>query len=153
MTRALLQWNDERPDVFRATGRSGRLYRLGRAGSGDWWLRVTPAGKDETEFSRGYLADMKALADLDEAEHAPEVRARRISWSRIRDGEWWGTTPASGPAYKILRVGRFMGETTWRPEAFQNADATHGETLDEGPLAAMKKRAALHAGEQMLEAA
>lgn len=153
MSRAALDWNDERPDVFRARGRSGRLYRIGRAGSGDWWLRVTPEGEDESEFSRGYLADMKALADVDEAGYAPKVVAQRIDWTRIRDGEWWGTTTDTGPAYKVLRIGRAMGETLWRLQAYPNADANGCETLDEGGLGAMKKRASLHAGEQALEPA
>lgn len=150
---AHLQWTDERPDVFRAPGRSGRLYRIGRDGPGDWYLRVTPAGgQAERDLSRGTLADMKLLASVDEAEHAPPVTAQRIAWTRIRADHWWGVS-ASGPAYKALKVGRIDGETVWKLEAFANEDAEHGEWLDEGTLNAMKRRAALHAAEAALEVA
>lgn len=148
-----LQWADERPDLFRARGRSGRLYRIGRDGPGDWWLRVTACeGADETKLSRGTLADMKLLASVDEAENAPRAPAQRIVWTRIRPGHWWGVS-ASGSAYKVLKTGRIADETVWKLEAFANEDAEHGEWLDEGPLAALKRRAAQHAAESTLEAA
>lgn len=145
--RPALQWNDERPDLFRARGRSGRVYRIGRDGPGDWTLRVA-AGDDETYLSRGTLADMKALANIDEAEHAPPSAPRRITWTRIGNGHWWGTQEAIGStAYKVLKAGRICGETIWRLEEYANEDAERGATIDEGPLAAMKRRAARHAGE------
>lgn len=148
MSRPALQWNDERPDVYVARGRSGRVYRIGRAGPGDWrlWVTVHP-GLLPDEMYRGCLADMKALANVDEAEHAPKPVAQHIGWTRIRDGEWWGTTGDTGPAFKICRVGRVCGETIWRLDEYANADAERGDPLDEGPLAAMKARAARAAGE------
>ena len=150
MSRRALQWNDERPDVYVARGRSGRVYRIGRAGPGDWRLWLTAVGVPEYELSRGSLADMKLMADTDEQEFAPKVVAQRIAWTKIGDGHWWGVAPI-GTAYKIKRVGRVMGETLWRLEEFANADAESGEPVDEGSLAAMKSRAARAAGDVAAE--
>lgn len=70
INRPALQWNDDRPDLFRARGRPGRIYRIARDGPGDWALHE-----------------------------------------------------------------------------YANEDAEHGIAIDEGPLAAMKRSAARHAGE------
>lgn len=143
---ALLQWTDERPDVFRARGRSGVTYRIGRDGPAAWWLKATQPDGTETTLSSGHLADMKAMANMDEAARRPKTAPQSIAWTRIKNGHWWGVSTA-GTAYKIVRVGRLMGETLWRLEEFMNEDAERGDPLDEGPLNAMKKRATMAAGE------
>lgn len=152
---ALLQWNDDRPDVFRARCRSGVTYRIGRDGPAAWWLKATQPDGTETTLSSGHLADMKALANMDEAARRPKTAPQSIAWTRIKNGHWWGVSTA-GTAYKIVRVGRLMGETLWRLEEFaahakhgsaMTEDAERGDPLDEGTLNAMKKRATMAAGE------
>ena len=147
MKHTPMDWIDERPDCLKATGLSGWEYRLWKRAPGDWSLHVTPAaGGQSTVAARGALHVMKAWANQMESDARPAAARTAISWTRISNGHWWGTT-ASGPAYKIVRVGRVWGSEHWRLEAFANEDATHGEWIDEGSCATLKRRAAAHAAE------
>lgn len=141
-----LDWIDDRPTLLRAVGRGGRVYRIEQREPGCWVLTIGAGGKDEP-LSSGILADMKALANAHEDSLAPPMPKQPVTWTRIRNGHWWGVA-AIGTAYKIVKVGRIAGTVVWQLQTFANEDADHGQWLDDGSLAAMKSRAVAHATEE-----
>lgn len=142
MTRKLLEWSDVRPTLLRAQGRSGAEYRLEQR-DGAWWLFRFDGGDDVGKaISTGWLADMKALAELHEADAlGPQPEPQRIAWKKARRGYYIGSA-LNGRAYRILQIGE-----TWQLEALERTTDQTGTHLDEGSLAAMKAAAARHATE------
>ena len=143
MTRRHLQWSNLRPTLLRAVGRSGAEYRLRHCAEGGWSLLrfAHPDDTGDALLHHGALADMKALAELAEADAlGPAPAAQRIAWTRLRPGHYWGIAPI-GLAYRILKIGITESATLWRLEQFPNEDAETGAVLDEGPLQSLKRRA------------
>lgn len=149
MTRAVLQWNDIRPTLLRATGRSGVEYSIYQIAAGPparWDLFRFATPDDEGAYvSTGWLADMKALAEEAERDAVGEAPTpQRIAWTKLKPGHYRGVS-SCGLAYRILQVG-----SIWQLEQFANEDAEHGTLLDEGSLAAMKAAAQRDAADTTL---
>lgn len=147
MTRNLLEWSDLRPTLLRAVGRSGAEYQV-ELDRGRWVLyTIPPHSKTCTRVSDGWLADMKALAEEGERDAVGSAPApQSIEWTKIASGRLRGQAPC-GRAYSLLKVG-----DVWRLESLAHSRERTGWTLDEGPLAAMKRRAAQDAADEAARA-
>lgn len=139
MTRKHLEWSDIRPTLLRAVGRSGVEWQLHQRDE-TWVLYRYAPGADPVRVSSGWIADMKSLAELEEADLiGPAPAPQRIEWARINTGRHHGTA-ACGLVYHLLKAG-----DVWQLACMSDGD--FGGFRDEGSLPAMKAAAQRHATE------